>query len=193
MRISFFGNLNYDPIELSVSNIPQVLAGLRHNYGAELADILIQNNHYYVLGKSNNSEDYLAIHPQMIASDFGDYDLLFIVPDIGGDTGIEEAALLAAYTAGASVAAATAISYIVGAIVAVAISVALSYIAQLLSPTLKFDSDPSSAQGRKLESSLYNGAPNIREQGGSVPIIVGQTNAGGVLISAGISTEQLTA
>jgi predicted phage tail protein len=191
MLIKFYGALadDYREMDLSVSNVMQMLSGLRHVFGDELADTLLQNKYYYLLTKQNDPENVIALHPQMIMSEFGDYDTVLIIPAIAGETGIETGIAIAT-ALGATGAAATAIGIAIAIAINIAISVALSFIMQLLSPTLSFDSDPSQAQ--KLDSSLFNGAPNIREQGGSVPIVVGNTHAGGVLISAGISSEEKT-
>ena len=182
MHIKFFGQLDYPDIDLAVSNIPQVLAGVRHAYGDDVSKMLVENKHYYVLCKTGYV-DPIALHPQMVSTDFHGYDELLIVPDIGGD--ITAAAILAVLPAVGAVGAA-----VIATVINIAISIALSFIVQLLSPTLSFDSDPAQAQANRLDSSLFNGAPNIREQGGSVPIVVGNTHAGGVLISAGISSEE---
>jgi predicted phage tail protein len=40
------------------------------------------------------------------------------------------------------------------------------------------------------QSSLFNGAPIIREQGGIVPLCYGEGFAGGVLISSSITSTQ---
>lgn len=188
MLVKFYGALDYPEIELKVSNVLQLLAGVRHIYGDELEKILLQQQHYYLLARADDTESVIALHPQMIATDFNEYDTLFIIPYISGDTGIETGIAIAGAIGITGVGASVAFAIALSIATAIALSAALSFIMQLLSPTLSFDSDP--AQAQKLDSSLFNGAPNIREQGGSVPIVVGNTHAGGVLISAGISSEQ---
>jgi predicted phage tail protein len=182
MLVKFYGDLDkYEPIELAVGSLPQILAGVRHVYGQELTDILWQNNHYYLLQKGDDLESIVALHPNMIAADIGEYDTVLVVPDISGEGEWIAVAVI-------GIAAGSATAAIVGAIINIAISLAISFIIQLLSPTLSFEEDP--AQAQKLESSLFNGAPTIREQGGSLPIVVGNCHCGGVLISAGISSEE---
>lgn len=189
MLVKFYGNLDrYEPVELFVGNIPQMLAGVQHVYGDELASVLLQDQHYYLLTKSSNDQDVVAIHPKMVMSDFADYDVLLVIPHIEGETGIETGIAIAAWL-GATGAGATILGAVIAVAINVAISLALSYIVQLLSPTLQFDQDP--AQAQKLDSSLFNGAPNLREQGGSVPLVFGDCHCGGVLISSGISSEEI--
>jgi predicted phage tail protein len=186
MLINFYGELSrYPAIDLQVDNIKLVLAGLKHNYGQALADKLIENHYYYILADSKNPEHFEALHPDLITMNFGDFDRLMIIPDIAGAAG---GAIVAAI-AGAVYAATTA-GIIIATVINIAISIALSMLMNMLSPTPEFTSDPAAAQ--KLDSALYNGAPNIREQGGSVPLIYGDCHCGGVLISAGLSTEEKT-
>lgn len=182
MHIKFLGELEqYESKELFVENLKQVLMGIKHHYGQELADKLINDGYKYVLYDSKYPEKAISIHPQMATMNFAEYDTLLIVPDVGGDLPV-----LPALIAYVGVVAAYAITIIVN----IALSIALSMILSLLSPTPEFEADPAAAQ--KLDSSLFNGAPNIREQGGSVPLAFGRPHCGGVLISTGISSEEKT-
>jgi len=190
MLVSFFGNLDkYQQVDLSISNLPQLVAGCRHVHGDELAEILLKNEHIYILQKG---DELISIHPQMALSNFDDYHSIMIVPKIEGDTGVEEIALLiiAAISAGGIEGA--IIGAIIEAVIDVAIALAIGAVVQLITPTHSFKSDPAIAQSKKGQSSLFNGAPNIREQGGSVPMCFGTCHAGGVLISAGVTTEEKT-
>jgi predicted phage tail protein len=76
-----------------------------------------------------------------------------------------------------------------GNIVAIGAAVALTGVAQLLSPT------PKPRVGReptdKRESFLFNGPENVVTQGGAVPLVYGRARVGSVLISAGLTAEQI--
>lgn len=185
MLVKFYGEIARDHIDIDADNIPLILSGIRHICGDDFADNLLINKHYYFLQIGDDINSIVQVHPQMIMSDFSDYNQLIIVHDVSGDGGLIVAAI-----AGGAFAATTA-GVIIATVINVALSIALSFIGQLLSPTLSFDSDPSQAQN-KLDSALFNGAPNIREQGGSVPLVFGNTHCGGVLISSGISSEERT-
>jgi predicted phage tail protein len=187
MLVKFYGALDYHPVDLVVDNIAQMLSGLQHVYGEELSAILLDNKHHYILQKG---DEFIGIHPQMVLSNFSDYESIIIVPDVGGDTGIEVGIAIAGGIGITGVGASVAFAIALSILTSIALSVALGVLMQLLSPTLAFDSDP--AQAQKLDSSLFNGAPTIREQGGSVPMCFGNCHAGGVLISAGISSEEKT-
>jgi predicted phage tail protein len=108
-----------------------------------------------------------------------EYNLLVIAPKLEGGVSAIAAGILAAFgtTAAASTAAAVA-AYAAAVIITVGIIVALGYLMQALSPNKKLDgnTDPSEA------SRIFNGVPNITEQGGSVPVVIGNCLFGGVRI-----------
>jgi predicted phage tail protein len=185
MQIKFLGDLeSFQDTELHIDNLRQLLAGLKHLYGQDLADKLISGQYRYVLVDSCNPDNSIAIHPELATMNFAQYDTLLIVPDVAGEV---PAAAVAAVI-GVSATSFTAIA--VTAVINIALSFALNMIVNLLSPTPEFDKDPAAAQ--KLDSALFNGAPQIREQGGSVPLAYGRPHCGGVLISSGLSTEEKT-
>ncbi|MDD5580871.1 MAG: hypothetical protein PHY16_16535 [Methylobacter sp.] len=185
MIIKFYGDLSqYPEIELFVDNLKQLLSGLKLHYGQELADKLLNEKYFYILADSKNPDHMEAIHPDLATMLFDSYDTLMIVPEIEGGAPAFAAAL-------AAVASAVSVSTLVEVLISVAVSIALNMLSNLLSPTLEFDKDPAAAQ--KLDSALFNGAPNIREQGSSVPLVYGlNVHCGGVLISSGLSTEEKT-
>ena len=188
MRVKFIGELSrYPDIDLEVDNLMLLLSGLKLHYGQGLADTLLNDRYYYLLADSKDPEHIVSIHPDLITMNFGDFDTLLVVPEVEGDG---PAILAAVAPTLVGTLAGAAIIVAIDVVISIAISIALNAIMNLLSPTPEFSADPAAAQ--KLDSALFNGAPNIREQGGSVPLIYGTCHAGGVLISAGLSTEEKT-
>jgi predicted phage tail protein len=185
MKVNFLGD--NEPLELNANCIKEVLSLLKLLKGNDYINNLLNNEHYFILMDSNNPESAVALNPEVIFSEFDSFDTLFIVPNLEGDIGaVVAGAILGAAAAGT--AAFVAITIIVDVIVAIAISMALNLIMQALSPTPEFSKDPSQAQ--QNVSNLFNGAPVIREQGGSVPLVFGNPYCGGVLISSGIFSEE---
>lgn len=185
MKIKFVGDLEqFQDTELHISNLRQLLAGLKHHYGQALADKLINEKYCYVLVDREKPENSIAISPELATMNFDQYEELWVVPEVSGN-----GPAIVAVVAGASFAASTA-GIVLGAVINIALSFALNMVVNMLSPTPEFDKDPAMAQ--KLDSALFNGAPNIREQGGSVPLAYGKPHCGGVLISSGLSTEEKT-
>jgi predicted phage tail protein len=98
--------------------------------------------------------------------------------------------MVAALAAVGVTAAETSIAVIaLTALANIGVSMALNAVMSLLSPTPEFSSDPAFAQQKN--SALFNGAPMIREQGGIVPLVLGNPFCGGVLISSGVTTEEI--
>jgi predicted phage tail protein len=195
MLVKFYGELDkYEPINLEVTDIRQVIAGVKHTHGNEISELLLQNEYKYILCNSQNLEDMVALHPGLVSMNFGHYDSLLIIPNVEGQTGVEIMLFFGASAAFMASTAGMLAAFAINMVLAAAISIAVGALMQLLSPTPSFTRDPASTQAsaNKLESNLFNGAPNIREQGGSVPLIYGTPMCGGVLISAGISTEEAT-
>ncbi|MGR4927265.1 hypothetical protein ACIPUD_10710 [Bradyrhizobium sp. CAR08] len=76
-----------------------------------------------------------------------------------------------------------------GNIAATGAAVALGGVAQMLSPTPKLSG--GSASTDRKESFLFGSAENVTAQGVPVPIGFGEFVSGSVVISAGLSTEEL--
>jgi len=185
MEIRIYGDLREtcEDVNIEVANIQQALAGLKQVHGQKVTDHILSNKFYYFLAREDKPNEMVPLCEGLLTMSFNDFDLLLIVPDIGGDVLYVVAILGVALFTTTSL----TIAVITAVIINVAIALALGFLMQMLSPTPEFDSDPSEAQ--RKESSLFNGAPNIREQGGSVPWGMGESYAGGVLISAGLYNE----
>ena len=171
-------------LEFECKNIKDVLSGIKLIHGQAVTDDLLHNSYKYIL---RNGDDVVALDQAVISSAFGHYNELIIIRDIGGETGVEEVAALLVAAGATAGALTTAAAYIIVIAIDIAISLALNAIMSLLSPTPEFNKDPSQSQNK--QSALFNGAPLVREQGGSVPLILGAPFCGGVLISSGVFTE----
>lgn len=66
-------------------------------------------------------------------------------------------------------------------------------IAAMLTPTPKVSTDSYTQRERPEErpSFMFNGAVNTSEQGGPVPVVYGRSITGSVIMSGGITTEQI--
>jgi len=188
MLVKYFKTLNdVKEFEVSATSLKEVLNFLKHTEGASLTDELLHNKFKYVLADSTNKEEPIALRPEVVWSEFGTYDILFIVPEVSGEV---TAAVLIPILAGLTeytLVIATVAAFVINTAIAIGISALIS----LISPTPEYDNDPSRAQANLKQSNLFNGAPLIREQGGIVPIIFGNPYCGGVLISSGASTEDI--
>lgn len=161
---------------LNASSMKEILSLLKLQKGKEWTDSLMNEKHKFILGKEGDWENMVALTPEVVFSDFKEYDHLFIVPEVSGEEPISFTLLIQAIVAYAS----TALIY-------VAASFAINMVMSLLSPTPEFTADPAKNQE---ESKAFSGAPIIRNQGCSVPLVFGNPYCGGVLISSGLFTEE---
>lgn len=177
-----------ESFEIEANNLPQVVDYLKNNR-EELWESLKNTSLTYSLGDSSNNLKPIPIYSSGITVNFTTYDMLLIGDKV--ELSYAAAAAIVAYSAayvavgaGASLATATAISVAAYALtyvaVSIAVSLAIGMIIQALSPTSTVSGDPSTSQSNRI----FNGVPNIKEQGGSVPIVLGKCIFGGVVIAA---------
>jgi predicted phage tail protein len=190
LNVVILSGENPEVFELFASNIKEVVSLLRLQKGDSFADELLNNNYKFVLADSTREDSFVALVPEVVFSSFEGFDTLLIVPEVDGETGIEigmAAAMAMASATGLSLG--TAI-LIINTIALMAFSIGLNMLMSALSPTPEFSQDPAASQNK---SNLFNGAPIVRNQGGSVPLIFGNPYCGAVLISSGAFTEEVTA
>jgi predicted phage tail protein len=196
MKVEIFHTVNeHDRFDFAVSSIREVLNALSLHCGAHYVDTLVNEQYKFVLFTEDGSKPALYLRPEVALSDFSGYDNLLLIADLQGETGVEIAmaiggALTTTVTtaAGTTAVVLTTLGTVVAAVINVAIAVGIGLAMQALSPTAEFSSDPAEAQSK--QSSLFNGAPIIREQGGSVPLVYGNPYCGGVLIASSITTAE---
>lgn len=78
-----------------------------------------------------------------------------------------------------------------GGLAGVGASLALAGAYQLLSPTPKAQEYGAREAPDQRSSFLYNGPVNTVEQGAAIPLVYGKMRVGSVLVSAGLSVEQI--
>ena len=182
-----------DVFNLSANCVKEVLSLIKLQKGAEYLDQLMSQDYKFILANSNTFEDSIALNTDVLFSTFDNYDTLFLVKDIDGNEPVSVGSfMLAAFTAATGVEVAGLSTFVVGMIGSIAIGagmIGLNMIMSALSPTPEFSSDPAAKQN---SSALFNGAPIIRNQGGSVPLVFGNPYAGAVLISSGVFSEEVS-
>ena len=191
LNVVILSGENPEVFELFASNIKEVVSLLRLQKGDTFADELLNNNYKFVLADSTREDSFVALVPEVVFSTFEGFDVLFIAPDISGEEPISTAWLAAAMAVASTTGMTLATTLmIMNTIALLAISTGLNMLMSALSPTPEFSQDPAAAQNK---SNLFNGAPIVRNQGGSVPLIFGNPYCGAVLISSGAFTEEVTA
>jgi predicted phage tail protein len=69
----------------------------------------------------------------------------------------------------------------------IGLNVLIGELIQMLSPSMTMEGDGSKAQ----KNYIFNGIVNIKEQGGSVPLIFGECLFGGVVLGMNIKTTDI--
>ena len=180
--------------QLEASNLKEVLSLIKLQKGAEYLKMLMEEDYKFILSNSSNFEKSIALSSEVAFSDFEGYDTLFLLKDISGNDAVAIGSyMLAAFTSVTGVTVTGVPVWAVGVLGSIAISgmmMGLNMLMSALSPTPEFSQDPAAQQNT---SSLFNGAPIIRNQGGSMPLVFGNPYCGAVLISSGAFSEELSA
>jgi len=168
MNIKFLGHLKekFEDFTFNCSDIKGVFSAIGMLYSETAVNELINMPLGYVLGKSTSPEEFISLISSVIFTDFGQFDEIYIIPEISGDFGID-LALVAIIVAVVSVVASLVIALTMG------------------SPNREITNQIT------LQSNLFGTAPLIRDQGGVLPIIYGSPFCGGVLISSGLYTTTM--
>lgn len=175
MKVLFFTKNEEDRVsfETDVSNLLQLLDYCKANK-PELYSKLVKEELSYTVYKEGAKQAY-PIRKEIINSDISRYDFLIISERLYGEAIISLIAT-SLITAGLS----TIAAYAVAVVITIAIVIALGYIIQALMPNKKLGNDGN--QDPSEASRIFNGVPNITEQGGSVPVVIGNCLFGGVRI-----------
>jgi predicted phage tail protein len=179
-----------ESFELHANSLKEVLSLLKLQKDEEYVSKLVTENYKYVLVNGEDYENMIALTPEIATSSFDGFDTLLILPEIEveGEEPFMIAAVMILGTS-ASTGAVIATAAVLAIVTSIAVSMAVSAIMSAISPTPEFGKDPSSQQ---QTSNLFNSAPLVRNQGGSVPLIFGNPYCGAVLISSGIFSEEVT-
>lgn len=176
-----------DFIMLDVDNATQMFSGLRSQVKGFDQALRGLKHGIKVLCMDKNMEQAFGITEEVLKMGFPTTtDSIHIIPCIKGK-GIEVALISFFAALGASGAVAAALATIT---IHLAIAVVLGAVARILAPSP--DTSAGSANPDERASFIFNGAINTVVQGGSVPLVYGQSMTGSVVISAGVDVEDIT-
>lgn len=133
------------------------------------------------------SDDYRqnprAVEADFISGRYGDATEVHILPAHEGE-------LMAIPFIAAAVGESVVAALVVNAISSMLISMALGAITQALAPSAQTGAG-SRNQVAEKQSFLFNGAVNVQQQGGPVPLIFGYFMSGSTVASSAVDVEQL--
>lgn len=192
--------------ETSLGTAKELFNYIKFTYGEEISDGLVYGKNAFV---GLIGTEATALTEATLFTDLPLYEQLHIFPKIEGAEPISATAVIAASASAATAvgaSAATALSMaafmsttLVGSItiasvvatvanIAIAIGISMA-VSAIMAPDSSFQGDPSSAQ---KTSKMFNSSTITTEQGGSVPLTYGNPFMGGVLISSGITSADVT-
>jgi predicted phage tail protein len=198
MKVFVIKDFNEPPytFETKLDNIRDVLNHLACLQSKEYMEEIIDNYYSFVLVDSEVTERSLALPSQMVFTPIIDYDTLVIVKNVAGELplipiaiGIASSiAATAAFDALLVAGYAAWIAYSAYAAITIAGMAASFLVSQAIAPHPTVVGDP--AKGISLNSDLFGQAAITYEQGGSVPLIYGDTFCSGTLICSSVTTVQ---
>ena len=177
MKIIFYTPEYEESFEANIPNLVQLYDYLRVNKPKIFKEVSTKELCYSLYDA--NKEKAFSILPTMLDFDLTEYKVLVVCQKLEG-AAIFSGIVSAMLAAGASMTAAVSVA----TVVTVGLVIGLGMLVRALSPQNKLDNN----QDPSLLSKLFNGVPNITEQGGSVPVVFGNCLFGGVRI--GLRLEQ---
>lgn len=208
--VYLYGDLakQFGPVfRIRANTVGAVIRLLEANFRGKFMARILHGEYRVVAGNGFSDEKATHFDAELVRSDLnlGSKDL-HIMPVPQGSGGVFKVVLgvvlisaaivlsggtLAAPLAGLGATAAFGVSY--GSIALFGASLVLGGVAQMLTPVPKVSADSYSSReaADARPSFIFNGAVNTTEQGGPVPVIYGRMRVGSVVISGGITTENI--
>lgn len=180
-----------------VENFPQVKDYLQ-NVHPELWKKLESEPFVYALLDTTEERQGTILRPEIILSPFTGYDVLIISHKVEGEALFTSlaaalAAAITSFSAGLTAAGITAsvisplaagiLGTIGAGLIMMGVTFGVGQLLQMLAPNQKMGADPSI----QTKNYIFNGIPNVREQGGCVPLVFGDCLFGGVIIGMNIT------
>lgn len=171
-----------EPLEIAVHDSADVFSALKSRF-PEFKTFMWEHPNFNIVLSDKDVKNPRPVYPEFFSSPFLKCEEIHLIPSTEGGY-----AALAAYLVelGMSAAVAAVVSTIV---INVAISLVIGAVSNMLAPQTKTDGTSQSPDQRP--SFLYNGPENVTEQGYQVPIVYGTHMTGSVVVSAGVTDEQI--
>lgn len=177
------------PLKVDANTMVEVTRGLIHQLGSKFKFALREGQYHIFRGKRKNKVD---IGEDEVEFELGKTEEIHIYPVVNAKSA---AARIVAGVALIAIgffipATSTLMTKLGSGLIAAGIGMALGGVASMLAPK---PSVSSVSQAGSQASFMFNGTVNVTEQGTAIPIVFGEvTRAGGVVLSAGLTTENLS-
>lgn len=177
-----------DPIMLDVATPHMLAKALCHRFGVEFKEYFKQNWFKFVV-KEGDNETYIT--DEMGAERKMDDDAeVHITPAVAG-SGRFGQIILGVILIVVGIVFSSFLGPAAEYFIMAGVGLVVGGVAQLLMPTPKIDDYTGAERAENKPNFVFNGAVNVYEQGGPVPLCYGRVKAGSVVISAGFNVEQI--
>lgn len=185
MLVGIFTSNYREEFDIDISNLYQLKDYLINNKKHLWNEIKDKSLCYAIFDSTNVLKEQILL-PNMLGTNITAYSTLIITEKVDGQF-IATIAFLATYMVAASIALTGVALFSVSAamwVIGIALVVGLGMLMQMLVPTPNMgNNDPS-----KKKDLMFNGVPNVTEQGGSIPLIFGECLFGGVVVGNTVTT-----
>lgn len=185
MLVGIFTSNYKEEFDIEVSNLYQLKDYLVNNKKYLWDEIKDKELCYAIFDDTNTLKEQI-LFPTMLGTDITAYSTLVITEKVDGEF-VATIAFLATYAVAASIALTGVALFSVASamwVIGLALVMGLGMLMQMLVPTPNMgNNDPS-----KKKDLMFNGIPNVTEQGGSIPLIFGECLFGGVVIGNTVTT-----
>ncbi len=170
-----------DPIMLAVDNAAMMTRGLCSRFGNEFKQIIREGTFEILCINKDGKESY--IHDEMTATMFLDADEIHITPVAAGSGRFGQIIL-------GVILIVIGVYFNIPVLTQAGIGLVVGGVVQLLTPVPSLNNQ-SNERPDSRPSFVFNGAVNVYEQGGPVPLAYGRFKCGSVIVSAGFDVERL--
>ena len=185
MLVNIFTSKFTKTYDIEISNLLQLKDYLCVN-DKEVWEVLKDMQMAYVVGDSTGNLKEQILYKNMVKTTIDSYDTLVICEKIDGEFVATLTAFLAVslVTMGMGGFAAVMTATILTGLIVMGAVYGLGQLLMMLVPTPNMgNNDPS-----KKKDLMFNGVPNVTEQGGSIPLIFGECLFGGVVVGNTVTT-----
>ena len=169
-----------EPIELEVATAAMMTRGLISRFGNEFRQI-VREGTFELLCIKGDKKTYVT--DEMTATMYLDADEIHFTPVAAGSGRFGQIIV-------GVILIVVGVYFNIPVLTQAGIGMVLGGVVQLLTPVPNVDA-LSNERPDSAPSFLFNGAVNVYEQGGPVPLVYGRFKAGSVIVSAGFSTERM--
>lgn len=185
MLVNIFTSKFTKTYDIEISNLLQLKDYLCVN-DKEVWEVLKDMQMAYVVGDSTGNLKEQILYKNMVKTTIDSYDTLVICEKIDGEFVATLTAFLAVslVSLGMGGFAAVMTATILTGLIVMGAVYGLGQLLMMLVPTPNMgNNDPS-----KKKDLMFNGVPNVTEQGGSIPLIFGECLFGGVVVGNTVTT-----